>query len=69
LPVIRGIRYGGFRRGFIDDVDVGDAEAFVRIAQLVFDRVPVRRLAIGGLTAALRERLLAVDGIAYVRLE
>ena len=68
LPAVRGLQYGGFRRGFIDDVYAHDPEEFVRSAALVFGRLPVRRLEIDGLTEALRERLSAVEGMADVRV-
>ena len=69
LPAVRGLQYGGFRRGFIDDVYVHDAEAFFRSAGLVFDRLPLRRLEIRDhLADALRERLSAVEGMAYVQV-
>ncbi|HVK12165.1 MAG TPA: TIGR02996 domain-containing protein [Gemmataceae bacterium] len=48
LPVVQGVTYGGFIRGFIDRVTVTIGATLPPAFESVFDAVPVRRLAAEG---------------------
>jgi uncharacterized protein (TIGR02996 family) len=43
LPRARGFRYGPFVRGFVEEVEVGDGEAFCKKAAAVLASAPIRR--------------------------
>src|SRR5438552_7893233 len=42
LPALPGVRWGGFRRGFVEAVEVDSVRAFLASARRIFAAAPVR---------------------------
>ena len=66
LPVLAGLQYGGFLRGFIDRVEVREPDPFIDHAGRVFDAIPVRKLFIFGVVGDGTERLVGLEGLGHV---
>jgi uncharacterized protein (TIGR02996 family) len=66
FPAIPGTTYGGFRRGFVDVVEVMEPVPFLAAAATVFDILPVARLHVYGISGPGAERLVQRDLLGNV---
>jgi uncharacterized protein (TIGR02996 family) len=66
LPIVQGVRYWGFIRGFVEKIDAYNADQFVVAARTIFDSTPVRRLWIDDLSSVQVAALVAIDRLSDV---
>lgn len=65
LPAIEGVRYGGFRRGFIDQVQAS-AAALHRHFQLILDAIPLRVLTLADVNVRSFRRIARAAEITQI---
>ena len=68
LPRVKGARYTGEERGFLDTVTVKDPEPFLAHADAVFRSAPITRVHFTELTGAQAEKFVASGHLAQVRV-